>query len=251
MIRLSLTKNTEACVFTLRDGSETQSQSPKLEAVDSTIGHTSRDGFHPASQTLYTKEPGFEDNVAPHADVEAQGHPLPIRVADSHKLQSGAHSHRHISEALREEAQMARGTIVSGSSTSPFFLRSLRMLFIFYIAAGGETTIKNTATKRFTEKKHNSVVRKTWWAPKLSVSGPSPNTSPPIQVSGIFKNIITFAFLIASNIGIPWVKVVSESIIGIFQRLDVSGPSQSLPVNYNQPHTDHGFSRGSLGRFAK
>ena len=30
----------------------------------------------------------------------------------------------------------------------------------FYIAAGGKITIKNTATKKFTEKKHNSVFRK-------------------------------------------------------------------------------------------
>ena len=88
--------------------------------------------------------------------------------------------------------------------------------------------------------------------PGLSASGPSANTSPiRLSADKIFKDTIMFASLIANNAGIPWVKIVSESIIGIIQRLDVSGPSPSLPVNYNQPHTDHEIKRGSLGRFAK
>ena len=63
-----------------------------VEDIDSMVGRTSKDRFYPevATQTLYAQEPGFEDGVALHTDVGTQGH-VRLDVADSHKLQSGAH----------------------------------------------------------------------------------------------------------------------------------------------------------------
>jgi hypothetical protein len=66
--------------------------------------------------------------------------------------------------------------------------------------------------------------------PVISPPAPSTSTSPPpveqstdkLAPTKILKNTILFASETASNAGIPWVKVVSESIVRIIQRIEVS-----------------------------